>query len=326
MANNHAQFIAFDESITISSAKRSTLKTNREAIRDRIRDYFNANWDDKVQPKFHWQGSYAMRTILNPIKDEGGLGVYDLDDGVYFVGNSEMEKETIDWYHKEILKAVEEHTSLGAEDRKTCVRVLYADGHHIDLPIYYMLADDEHPKSAHKKEGWIDSDPRGFLDWFNGRDEHPQLRRIVKYLKAWCEYIHTMKDKKMPSGCILTMLAVKYYQSDVRDDVAMKNILVSMYNALSKDDGFHCYRPTFPKDEDLFENYSDTRKENFLNELDSFKEDAIKAINNTNPHEGCLKWQKHFGDRFCCSTAKDEDEDAQRKEMGGTLNSNSRFA
>lgn len=326
MSNNHAQFIAFDESITISSTKRSTLKTNREAIRKKIRDYFKTNWSDKIQPKFHWQGSYAMRTILNPIKDEDGLGVYDLDDGVYFVGDSEDDRETISWYHTEVLKAVEKHTDSGAEDKNPCVRVLYADGHHVDLPIYFMLDDDEHPQLAHKKQDWTDSDPRDFLDWFNGREEHPQLRRMIKYLKAWCEYIHSEKNKKMPTGCILTMLAAEHYQSNERDDVALKDLLVSMYDKLSKDDGFHCYRPTFPKDEDLFANYSDTRKKNFLDELKSFKEDAVKAINNTNPHEGCLKWQKHFGNRFCCSTAKDEDEDAQKEEIGGTLNSNSHFA
>ena len=39
-----------------------------------------------------------------------------------------------------------------------------------------------------------------------------------------------------------------------------------------------------------------------------------------------MKWQKHFGDRFSCSTAKDEDEDAQAKSFSGTINTNSRFA
>lgn len=58
----------------------------------------------------------------------------------------------------------------------------------------------------------------------------------------------------------------------------------------------------------------------------SFKEDAVRAINCKNPHDACLKWQKHFGSRFCCSTAKDEDEDAQKQESTGVLTNNSRFA
>ena len=34
--------------------------------------------------------------------------------------------------------------------------------------------------------------------------------------------------------------------ADDRDDVVMKNILAAIYDELSADDGFHCYRPTFP--------------------------------------------------------------------------------
>lgn len=324
MANNHEQFIAFNE--TITSSKRTTLKKNRDAIREKIRKYFKNNWPEKIQPKFHWQGSYAMFTILNPIKDEEGLGAFDLDDGVYFIGSSLSERETIDWYHAEILAAVKDHTIQGSEDTKPCVRVNYSDGHHIDLPIYFMVEGDEHPTLAHRANPWMDSDPRDLLSWFNGREEHPQLRRIVKYLKAWADYTNSTKNGKMPTGCILTILAVKHYVANDRDDVAMKDILNSIYNELSAEDGFHCYRPTFPENEDLFEHYKQTRKEFFLNELKLFSQDATRAVECKNQKDGCIKWQKYFGERFCCSTAKDEDEDAQKKEFSGTLNNNSRFA
>lgn len=324
MANNHEQFIAFND--TITSSKRETLKKNRDAIREKIRNYFKNNWSEKIQPKFHWQGSYAMFTILNPIKDESGLGAYDLDDGVYFVGKSLDERETVDWYHNEVLAAVKDHTTQGAEDTKPCVRVNYADGHHVDLPIYFMVDGDEHPTLAHKADPWMDSDPRDFLKWFNGRSEHPQLRRIVKYLKAWAEKVNNEKKGKMPTGCILTMLAVKHYKANERDDVAMKDVLNAMYEELSADDGFHCYRPTFPENEDLFERYKQNRKDFFLNQLKNFSQDASRAVESKNQKDGCIKWQKHFGDRFCCSTAKDVDEDAQQQESSGTLKTNSKFA
>ena len=72
MANNHEQFIAFNK--TINSNKRATLKKNRDALRERIKNYFSREYPDEIQPKFHWQGSYAMHTILNPLKDENNLG------------------------------------------------------------------------------------------------------------------------------------------------------------------------------------------------------------------------------------------------------------
>lgn len=328
MANNHEQFIAFNNTIKVTDTQRGTLQTNREAIREKIRKYYKDNYPDEVQPKFNMQGSYAMHTILNPIKDTDGSGTYDLDDGVYFLSDNEDGRLGIEEYHKRIFNAIKGHTPTGEEDNDPCVTVLYADGHHVDLPIYFKSeTKEDHPELAHKKDGWTKTDPKEFYNWFNGREEHPQLRRLVRYLKAWCEFVRSEnEDKKMPTGCILTMLAEKNYVADDRDDVAMKNILEAIYDKLSSDDGFHCYRPTYPENEDLFKNYSAKRKNDFLTELKSFKNDAEKAINSTNPHDACMRWQAHFGKRFSCSTTKDVDEDAEQRSFSGSIKKNSQYA
>lgn len=329
MANNHDQFIEFNDVIRVTDTQKSTLRRNRNAIRDKIKNYYKETYPNDIQPKFNMQGSYAMHTILNPLKDSDGSGTYDLDDGIYFISDNEEDRLTIAEYHKRILNAVKGHTTTGEEDKDPCVRVLYADGHHIDLPIYFKSEnndDENHPQLAHKKDGWIDTDPKNFYEWFNGKEQHPQLRRLVRYLKAWCEYIRFEKNKKMPTGCILTMLAERHYVEDSRDDLALQKLLTSLYNELSQTNGFHCYRPTFPENEDLFSTYSETRKNNFLNELKSFKDDAERAIASKNQREGCLRWQKHFGDRFSCSSAKDIDEDATQQRFSGSVNKNSQYA
>ena len=51
-------------------------------------------------------------------------------------------------------------------DKNTCVRTLFSDGHNIDEPIYYKKGDT--PELALiKRDGWIESDPKLFTDWFN---------------------------------------------------------------------------------------------------------------------------------------------------------------
>lgn len=328
MANNNEQFKAFHDTIKMSKSKKDTLRTNRDALRDKIRNYFKTNHSDYIQPKFCWQGSFAMDTILNPIKDEDGLGAYDLDDGIYFVSDDIADRKDLEWYHEEIYKAVDGHTSIAPDDNDPCVTVNYADGHHVDLPTYFML-DGETPQLSHRKTPWLESDPKGLRIWFNEEcSDKTNLKRVVCYLKAWCDYVKSQTDKKMPTGCILTMLAAEHYVdlgSDGREDIQFKDILSKMYDALSADDGFHCKRPVAPGD-DLFDGYSAKRKDEFLNELKSFKEDATRAINSKNPKDACGKWQKHFGDRFCCSTAKDEDEDAQQKSFAGVIKNESRYA
>jgi hypothetical protein len=328
MANNNEQFKAFHETIKAADAKRTKLRTNREAIRDKIRKYFRENHEDEIQPKFRWQGSYAMRTILNPIKDEDGLGVYDLDDGVYFIGDTEDDRQSIDWYHKEVREAVKDHTDLGADDIDPCVRVQYADGHHVDLAIYFKTDDDEHPQLAHRKDNWVESDPKEMISWFAGEcQDKTHLRELVRLMKAWCEYKRS-EGARMPSGCIMTMLTAKHYawNDDGRFDIAMRDILTAMQEELSQPDGFHCYRPSAPVGEDLFANYDEKRKQDFQDDLKAFMEDAKRAIESKNPHKSCLKWQAHFGSRFCCSNAPDKDEDAQNMSRSGIIKNNSSFA
>lgn len=40
MANNHEQFIAFNNTIKVTDTQKGTLQTNREAIREKVRKYY----------------------------------------------------------------------------------------------------------------------------------------------------------------------------------------------------------------------------------------------------------------------------------------------
>lgn len=339
MANNHDQFIAFNDTIELTKTKKEILKGNRTALRKAIKKYFDDNKPNEIKPNFRSQGSFVMKTIVNPIPkrsddDKKDLYKYDVDDGVYFIGDEDVEdRKSIDTYHNWIYDAVKDHTEKGAEKRNTCVRVLYADGHHIDLPIYYKMdEDDSIPELAHKSKGWIDSDPKEFFEWFNNRvDANQQLRRIVKYLKAWCDYRHIQNSSvKMPSGFMMTILATENISYDTKDDITLKKTLENIQRKIDKNHGgkFECKRPTTPKGEDLFADFSDTKRDYFLSQLDSFVTSAQQAINGKNQKESCLKWQKHFGDRFSCSTAKDEDEQSNANTYSdpAVINSNAKSA
>ena len=51
MANNHEQFIAFDKEITATETRLETLRNNRDALRSKIRKYFNDNWGFTTEKK-----------------------------------------------------------------------------------------------------------------------------------------------------------------------------------------------------------------------------------------------------------------------------------
>lgn len=310
MANNHDQFIEFNEAIRLHRSKKDELKKNRNSLRDKITKYFNEEKPNEIKPKYSAQGSYMMHTVVNPITtvetdDDGNTKVlhpYDLDDGIYFIDDLENRKSE-STYRTWVYNAVKDHTSKGAIKKNTCVRVLYSDGHHIDLPIYFKEKESDGnktiPQLAHKSEGFIDSDPREFYRWFNSQ-ANDQLKRIVRYLKAWRDKQNKSYSTKMPNGLIFSILATNHYISNDRDDISFRDTLKEIKNELDSD--FSCERPTVKEGEDLLQKYSE---KHFMDRLTKLIEAGDSAIAHSNPKEGCKKWQKHLGDRFPCSNVED---------------------
>lgn len=321
MANCHELFIEFNNSIMLNDVKKEKLRKSRNLLRDDIKSYMKKNKPDEILPMFSGQGSYMMHTIINPVTDGDDSGEYDLDYGVYFIGK-ESDKKNVATYHQWIFDAVKGRTKEQI-DKNTCIRVIYADGHHIDLPIYFLV-DNNTPELAHKGDEWIKSDPKAFYDWFNKKaKDNDQLRRLVRYFKAWCDKKnHDNSSVKMTSGMIMTILVAEEYSSNERDDVAFRDTMQSISDRLIL--SFSCYRPTTPSNEDLLASFSDTRKNNFLNNLSSFLTSANQAIENPNQKNACLKWQKHFGDRFSCSNAKDEIEESNEYESPAVISSSAK--
>lgn len=331
MANCHDQFADFNSLITLTNDRKKKLKGSRTKLRNRVREDFKNNHKNDIKPKFTSQGSSEMKTTINPIVrviDEDGeekkITKYDTDDGIYFIGNLE-DRKSVQTYHNWVKDAVDGHTSIPPSDKNTCIRTLFADGHHIDQPIYFIDdKNDSCPQLAHKKNGWIDSDPREFSDWFNEQAEkNEQLRSIVKYLKSWSDYQNFEDNsKKMPSGFILTIWTADNFSANDRDDISLSNTLENIYNNLSVK--FECLRPSKPKDENVVEDYS--YETYFMEKLKSFLDSAKQAINETNPKNACFKWQKHLGSRFSCSNAKDEDEGAKSFSSPAIITSNAKSA
>jgi hypothetical protein len=302
MATLHREFVLFNKEIKLTTNRKESLKTSRKTIKKRIKKWFSENKPNELQPKFWGQGSFEMNTTINPIltTNEDGEKIlkYDLDYGVYFIEKvGEDNQRAIQTWHNWIFDAVDDHTNMDSIDKNTCVRVVFADYHHIDLPIYYK--NGEIPQLAHRIKSWIDSDPKAFYEWFNS-NKTLQLERIVRALKAWKNYRETNNTNlKLPSGFELTILAKNNYHEDEFDDVAFRETIRNIDVELNKPNGFKCLRPTTPIDEDVFSGYSETRKNNFLSALKSLLNDCDRAKNENNFKKASEYLRDNqFGNRF----------------------------
>lgn len=348
MANCDNLFRHYNGVIKLSNENREILKGVRNNLRNRIsKNYRSISnlelTDTKLQ--FQSQGSFVMDTIITPKDDD-----FDLDDGVYFLGNLTKEKRPpVASFHTWVMNSIGKDDNYGEViDKDSCVRVRYKkEKFHIDLPIYYADNPDN-PDLAHKTKDWSISNPLEFIDWFETkvdskfnksfltessllddfekwssdiRKTDAQLRRIVRYLKGWADNLRG----EMPPGIIMTILAGENYVKDDRDDVSLNKTLNNIKSFLNAN-GCKCPRPTTPKNEDLFAEYSTTKKQYFIDRLNTFLESANQAISNPNQKEACLKWQKHLGERFPCSLAIDSMPDAKKYTSPAVLGDTTRSA
>ncbi len=321
MARLHKEFIDFNKNkIELTKKRKKELINSRDALKDKIKKYFKEEKPDELQPKFIPQGSFDIGVVVNPIveydDDDNPIRKYDLDYGVYFVEKEgEDNKKQIQTWHSWVFNAVKDHTDTPPKRKTTCVRVIFSDGHHIDLPIYYDENDEIN--LAHKSKGWIESNPSEFSQWF--KDEATaQLRRIVRYAKAWKNFRENKNTNlKFPSGFALTILVAQNYVEDDYDDVAFRETMKAIQSTLN--DKFECLRPTTPEGEDLFEDFSDTRENDFLSALDKLVDACQKAKEEDNFKKASKHLQKHFGDRF--PNGKDESSEMKSNRKSNLIGS-----
>jgi hypothetical protein len=279
--------------ISLDTTKKDKLRTSRNALREKIKSYLKEK--GVKNPRFYMQGSYAHKTLIIPLN-----GDYDIDDGTY-IDLIDFEKEpTTRTVHNWIVEAVEGHTQTPPKDKEPCVRAIFKDGYHVDLPIYKCeQAGDDKEKYylAKKSAGWEESNPRAMTDWFQAqvKNNSEQLRRLVLFFKGWRDFRMDRTSKKLPSGFTLTILACEEYQSDIREDISFLETSRAIHRRLQlNEEIWKPYEPT----ENMRDYITDSQFRNFMKELETIIQVGDKAIAEKNQKKGAEEWQSIFGERF----------------------------
>lgn len=270
----------------------NTLGKYRDINLDRLK---NGLWNNN-SPAYNdtiSQGSYSMRTIVQHVNND-----YDIDVGVVF-NNSKIRNMTSKDIKDMVYRAIQDDRFQKApEVLKNCVRVYYSEGHHVDMAIYRKKDDKQELASS----DWEESNPEEIVEWFdnaviskspddsNGR----QLRRIVRFLKFWSI---SRKTWDMPSGLILTILAVECYAPiKARDDQAFYETLKKIKNRLQYNKSI--LNPLNSK-ETVNSDKHKRRVENLYNELQALFDEYLSELELTKDKKKVLMiWGKFFNSDF----------------------------
>ena len=208
-----------DEEVNLSVAARKEIRTKAETNQRRIDSGLQSQKDPK--PRGFWtQGSYAMRTMIQrPAND------YDIDAGCYFKAADIADIGPRALRRKVCSAADDGRFNTSPQVKKNCVRIVYNEGYHIDVPVYKLEEDEDgNMKSVlSSADEWRESDPQGVTDWFERERKRfgsAKLRDLVRLLKAF--------SPKSPSGLVISVLASELVISDGQEDdmlhAAMKDL------------------------------------------------------------------------------------------------------
>lgn len=289
MADCSNQFSKLLGNISLTDTEETTLRKNRDALRERIKSYFSSR--NLNQPTFCGQGSFSMRTTIREPNNE-----YDIDDGLYL---NHLPADKKDWpntedIHKLVVDSVDGHTDKKIEDKNKCVRVPYSDGHHVDLAIYGEY-NQKHYLAVKGNTQWEENSAKAFKDWFDSKKSvlDDNYVKIIKIIKKWSQKQDFLDDI---TGFLITILVGNNFCSDSRIDKCLSFTLTNIVNDLKRSK--QIVRPVSPN-KNLTEKYSDDEFEKkFIKPFEYFKIQAEKAVSELNISRATEIWISLFGTDF----------------------------
>jgi hypothetical protein len=230
------------EELQISPAKHDQAVSRYETLSEVLES--DGSPFSSARPKIYPQGSMALGTTVRPVE-----GPYDLD----FVCELSAVHSTIDPMRliQTLYRFLKSHGIYGPMTtlKNRCVRVEYANDFYMDiLPACRNGGAAgtwiKVPDCA--LQGWSDSDPRGYIDWFNQRsnvlflgrmmdkaapvpEQEPvarkkPLRLVVQLLKRWRDLYYSDIDLA-PISIVLTTLAGHAYRGERSVCLALGGVL-----------------------------------------------------------------------------------------------------
>lgn len=251
------------------------------------------------------QGSYKYATLIKPVHSGER---YDVDVGLYFEWDDDQDAEPTprqlrDWVQAGLLdyeKSCKELKKVEVPPKERCSRASYTRQFHIDTPVYHFNTDSDVRRLACLSGKWEHSDPKKLYQWFkeavNG-DDRDQLRRLVRYLKAWAAVSFDDAPDSRPSSIFLTVVAVEAYQDlwaqrllGLADDDALFALIKRMHDRLFED--CRVENPV-DKNEDL-NRMSAEAWEGFLPRLAALQGIAERADDTDDEASAALIWSEAF--------------------------------
>lgn len=210
--------------VVLSAEKQNELRKKRdlnlERLKAGLKEYNEEHKTNYKISETRTQGSMAMHTV---VQNDGND--YDIDVAIVFEKDNLAGKgaQAIKNVVVDALKRKCTGFATEPEAKTNCVRIVYANGYHVDFAIYRRFKEsitDKEYTYEHAGSTWTSRNPAAINNWFNDEiaDKGQVLRQVIRLSKMFCKSRDSWIN--MPGGLLQTVLCDEKLQNYDRLDEA----------------------------------------------------------------------------------------------------------
>ena len=292
----HTQFFNdfLNDEVNLNQSRLDRLNKSVKAVSE----FLSQNLDS--YKKVERQGSYALRTIIKPVKDGQE---YDADILLYM--KYDKSKEPKD-YINDLYDCLGENEVYSEKARRKtrCVFLDYAGDFHLDIVPCVPKDDDEQSICNKETNKFEQTDGTGYRDWFNDKNSvtHGNLKRVTRLLK----YIRDHKGNFTAKSILLTtLIGNTVHNEDGSDGDHFKTLPDALKTVSNRINDFLQRNPIMPKivnpvlPEEDFTRHWDQKKYDHFRELFNVYNYKINEAFDAKEHDDSIKkWRDVFGEKF----------------------------
>ena len=278
--------------VNLNQSRLDRLSDHVKAVRTFLRN--NLEGYENIER----QGSYALRTIIKPVKDGQE---YDADILVYMEYDADNDARS---YIKSLYDCfLSSGTYEDKVSRRTrCVEMDYAGDFHLDVVPCVGHADESQWICNRRTNEFEQSDGTGYRDWFNDKSRITEgnLKRATRLLKYLRDHKGTFAAK---SVLLTTLIGQTVYGEG--DGECFKNVPDALKTVSNRLDDFlqsnpampTIYNPVLPS-ESFDRHWSEQNYANFRNRFHTYRTKIDSAYDAVEHNDSVDLWREVFGDRF----------------------------
>jgi hypothetical protein len=293
--------VLLKDTVNLSQFKLDTLDDRVTAIYKALKS--DAELGPSVLNKIP-QGSWAHRTIINPVGDNE----FDADFMLLLDENPDWS-DSPKTYIEKVYAALHRHSLYGGmpHSRKCrCVRLVYANSCHVDIVPYLNLSNGRQVIVNRDNDEWEDTDPEGFTAWMREKDgiAGGNLRKIIRLMKYLRDHKNSFTGTR--SVILTTVLGQQVSSMKKFFDTGYYNgvpsTLLHIVNDLDEWLQANPIKPSIPDPSGsgvTFDHrWDQTTYSYFRDRIHAHAAEIQAAYDEADKDTSVSKWQAIFGDGF----------------------------